>query len=77
MSLHLHHNRQRRAAGAYALLALVMVALGIAFFRIQVLRSSTWELRAESNRIRQLAVPTPRGVIFDRHGRILANVQVH
>jgi penicillin-binding protein 2 len=73
VSLHLHHNRQRRAAGAYALLALVMVALGIAFFRIQVLRSSTWELRAESNRIRQLAVPTPRGVIFDRHGRILAD----
>jgi penicillin-binding protein 2 len=50
-----------------------MAALGIAFFRIQVLRSSTWELRAESNRIRQLAVPTPRGVIFDRQGRILAD----
>jgi penicillin-binding protein 2 len=73
VSLHLPHNRQRRAAGAYAVLALFMAALGAAFFRIQVLRSSTWELRAESNRIRQLAVPTPRGVIFDRNGRILAD----
>jgi penicillin-binding protein 2 len=73
LSLHLPHNRQRRAAGAYAVLAIVMAALGVAFFRIQVLRSSTWELRAESNRIRQLAVPTPRGVIYDRNGRILAD----
>lgn len=73
MSLHLPHNRQRRAAGAYAVLAVMMAALGVAFFRIQVLRSSTWELRAESNRIRQLAVPTPRGVIYDRNGRILAD----
>src|SRR5688572_11824791 len=50
-----------------------MATLGIAFFRIQVLRSGTWELRAESNRIRQLAVPTARGIIFDREGRILAD----
>ncbi len=73
MSLHLPHNRQRRAIGAYTVLALFMAGLGIAFFRIQVLRSSTWELRAESNRIRQLAVPTPRGIIRDREGRILAD----
>ncbi|MGE0159252.1 MAG: penicillin-binding protein 2 [Gemmatimonadales bacterium] len=73
MSLHLPHNRQRRAVGAYAVLTLLMATLGIAFFRIQVLRSTTWELRAESNRIRQLSVPTPRGVIFDRNGEILAD----
>jgi penicillin-binding protein 2 len=73
MSLHLPHQRQRRAAGAYVILALFMATLGIAFFRIQVLRSTTWELRAESNRVRQLAVPTPRGIIYDREGRILAD----
>jgi penicillin-binding protein 2 len=38
-----------------------------------VLRSSTWELRAESNRIRQVPVPAPRGTIYDRNGRILAD----
>ena len=50
-----------------------MGILASAFFRIQVLGSSTWELRAESNRIRQLSVPMPRGIIFDREGRILAD----
>jgi penicillin-binding protein 2 len=73
VSLHLHHERQRRATGAYAVVALSLAVLGIAFFRIQVLRSSAWELRAESNRIRQLPVPTPRGIIYDREGRILAD----
>jgi penicillin-binding protein 2 len=73
VSLYLPHERQRRALGAYTVLLLFMAALGIAFFRIQVLRSSTWELRAESNRIRQLPVPTPRGIVYDREGRILAD----
>ncbi len=73
MSLHLPHERQRRATGVYVVLALFLAVLGIAFFRIQVLRSSTWALRAESNRIRQLPVPTPRGIIYDREGRILAD----
>jgi len=73
VSLYLPHERQRRALGVYLVLAVFMVTLAIAFFRIQVLRSSTWELRAESNRIRQLPVPTPRGIIYDREGRILAD----
>jgi len=73
VSLDLPHERQRRALGAYLVLALSMATLAIAFFRIQVLRSSTWELRAESNRIRQLPVPTPRGIVYDREGRILVD----
>ena len=67
------HERRRRALGAYIVLALVMATLTVAFFRIQVLGSSTWELRAESNRIRQLPIPTSRGIIYDRNGRILAD----
>ncbi|MDH3206209.1 MAG: penicillin-binding protein 2 [Gemmatimonadota bacterium] len=73
MSLHLPHERQRRALGAQIVLVLVMASLAVAFFRIQVLRSNTWELRANANRIRQLPIPTPRGVIYDRQGRILAD----
>lgn len=61
MTLYLPHERQRRAVGAYIGLALIMITLVGAFFRIQVLRSSTWELRANANRIRQLPIPTPRG----------------
>jgi len=73
VSLYLPHQRQRRAVGAYLVLGLFMATLGIAFFRIQVLRSSTWELRAESNRIRQIPIPVPRGIIYDRNGKILAD----
>lgn len=73
MNIHHAHQRQRRAFGAYLVVALFMGALGISFFRVQVLRSSTWELRAESNRIRQLPIPVPRGTIYDRNGRILAD----
>jgi penicillin-binding protein 2 len=73
MTLYLPHQRQRRAVGAYVVLSIFMATLGIAFFRIQVLRSSTWELRAESNRIRQLPIPAPRGIIYDRKGKILAD----
>jgi len=73
MSIHLPHERQRRALGAYVILAIVMGTLVASFFRIQVLRSSQWELRANANRIRQLPIPTPRGVIYDRNGEILAD----
>lgn len=73
MSIHLPHEQQRRALGAQIGLMLVMALLAGSFFRIQVLRSSTWELRANANRIRQLPIPTPRGVIYDRNGEILAD----
>ena len=70
-----HHPlaRRARARGAFVILALFLGLLCAAFFRVQVLRSDTWELRAESNRLRQLPVPAPRGTIYDRQGRILAD----
>jgi len=55
------------------MIALFMAVLGAAFFRVQVLRSTSWELRAESNRLRQLPVPAARGTIYDRNGMILAD----
>lgn len=73
MKIHHPHARRRRAQGAYVIVAIFMGFLGAAFFRIQVLGSSTWSLRAESNRLRQLPVPAPRGTIYDRNGRILAD----
>jgi penicillin-binding protein 2 len=73
MTIHHPHERQRRAFGAYLIVALFMGTLVFAFFRMQVLRSSTWELRAESNRIRTLPVPAARGTIYDRNGAIIAD----
>ena len=67
------HARRRRAQGALAIVAFLMGGLGLAFFRVQVLGSSTYMLQAESNRLRALPIPAPRGTIFDRNGRIIAD----
>ncbi|HCK89813.1 MAG TPA: hypothetical protein DHW54_01425, partial [Gemmatimonadetes bacterium] len=66
MNLYHPYSRRQRAQGLYLIIAILMGTLTIAFFRLQVVRSDTWELRAESNRIRQLPIPAPRGTIYDR-----------
>jgi penicillin-binding protein 2 len=50
-----------------------MAFLALAFFRVQVLASDAYKLRAESNRLRPLTVPAPRGTVFDREGRVIAD----
>lgn len=67
------HRKRVRAHGALAIAALVLGALGFQFFRVQVLRSSDYKLRSESNRFRPLAVPAPRGTVFDRYGKVIAD----
>ena len=47
--------------------------LAAVFFRAQVYRSSEWVLQADSNRLRPLTLPAPRGTIRDRAGRPLAD----
>ncbi len=73
MNVHHAHERRRRARRARLAIALILGLLTAAFFRIQVLGSDTWELRSTSNRIRQLPLPAPRGIIYDRNGDILAD----
>ena len=73
MNLYHPHSRRQRARGLYLIMVILMGILTVAFFRLQVLRSNTWELRAESNRIRQLPIPAPRGTIYDRNGRVIAD----
>jgi penicillin-binding protein 2 len=48
------------------------VVLAGAFFRLQVLHSSRYELRSERNRLRAITVPAPRGTMYDRNGRVIA-----
>ena len=62
----------KRGVVAEAFLLGVFSLLGLVFFRLQVLRSSTFELRSQENRLRAITVPAPRGTIYDRHGRIIA-----
>jgi penicillin-binding protein 2 len=61
-----------RAAVARNALALVFVLLAGAFFRLQVLQHGQYRLKSESNRLRPLPLPAPRGLILDRHRAIIA-----
>ena len=47
--------------------------LTVAFFRLQVLESNTYELRSDSNRLRPFPIAAPRGAVFDRTGRVVAS----
>lgn len=63
---------QERARVASALLFLVFLFLGGSFFRTQVLQGARYHLQSEENRLRELPLPAPRGVIYDRTGRVIA-----
>ena len=51
---------------------LMLASLGAAFFRTQVVRNSEFVLRADDNRFRPVPIPAPRGTIFDRNGKVIA-----
>ena len=67
------HSRRRRATGALGIIAIVLGALALQFFRVQMLRSNDYMLQSESNRLRPLPVTAPRGTIFDRNDRVIAD----
>ena len=61
-----------RATVARNGLILVFLLLAGAFFRLQVLQHDRYRLKSESNRLRAIPVPAPRGLILDRHGAVIA-----
>ena len=67
------HNRRRRAIGALGIVVIVLGALALQFFRVQMLQSNDYMLQSESNRLRPLPVAAPRGTIFDRNDQVLVD----
>ncbi|MFA5942818.1 MAG: penicillin-binding protein 2, partial [Candidatus Paceibacterota bacterium] len=53
-------------------LFLAFVFLVGSFFRTQVLQHAQYVLQSEENRLREVPLPAPRGVIYDRRGQIIA-----
>jgi penicillin-binding protein 2 len=69
----LHPNDiQRRGRLAAGLTTVALFALATGFFRAQVLESARYQLSSEKNRLREVPIPAARGIIYDRHGDIIA-----
>ncbi|MBA3672297.1 MAG: penicillin-binding protein 2 [Gemmatimonadaceae bacterium] len=63
--------RRGRAASLIVVGALLFLAGG--FFRSQVLNHQKYALQSETNRLRELPLPAPRGVIYDRNNKVIAD----
>ncbi|HEV7990682.1 MAG TPA: penicillin-binding protein 2 [Gemmatimonadaceae bacterium] len=72
MSFHPNDIR-RRGIAANVIISGVLLLLGGGFFRTQVLQHAKYQLQSETNRLRELPLPAPRGVIYDRNGKVIAD----
>jgi penicillin-binding protein 2 len=71
MSFHPNDIARRTRLSSYAL-GVGFVLLLSAFFRAQVLQTDSYRRQSEENRLREIPLPAPRGIIYDRRGEIIA-----
>lgn len=74
MKLNEHSQNLTLRIGTIQIVAFVMLAiLGVRLYYLQVVKGEYYSERAENQRIRHIPIPAPRGVIFDRNGKILVD----
>lgn len=71
MSFHPNDVQQRARVASGLLFVGFLLLLG-AFFRTQVLQNARYVLVSEENRLREIPLPAPRGIIYDRNGKVIA-----
>jgi penicillin-binding protein 2 len=72
MSFHPNDMRRRGQVATIMIVGLMLFLTG-GFFRSQVIQHAKYTLQAETNRLRELPLPAPRGVIYDRNNKIIAD----
>jgi len=70
---HLRSLRQPRALYARIATLVALLALGWALALVQLVGSDLYSTIALRNRVRPLLIPAPRGTLYDRHGRVVAD----
>lgn len=55
------------------LFMLVLVVIGTAYWRVQVVRGDYYRDLSDNNRLRRVPLRAPRGLIYDRDGRLLVD----
>src|SRR5437868_14471503 len=74
MKLHDYAQNLGFRVGTIQIAAFILLALlGSRLYYLQVVKGSYYAERAENQRIRLLPIPAPRGVIFDRNGKLLVD----
>jgi penicillin-binding protein 2 len=68
--------REKRAIWARVVVGLAVLGLGYSLSRIQVVRAEEFAAVARENMLRPVTVRAPRGTIYDRHGRVVAENRV-
>jgi penicillin-binding protein 2 len=66
-------NLRARLRFIQALVVLMLGVLSVRLYVLQVVRGNRYAELAENQRRRHLPIPAPRGVIFDREGRVLVD----
>jgi penicillin-binding protein 2 len=66
------NQRIRRSRGARIFIVGAVLFLSSALYRLQVVQGEQYAVTARENRMRELPIPAPRGTIYDRTGRVVA-----
>ena len=73
------HERRRsdeiRLAGLRVFFVIAFVAMAVCFWRLQVVQHARYEEMAANNHLKTVPLRAPRGVLFDRNGRVLVENQ--
>ena len=72
MSFHPNDIVKRGRVASMIVAGVLLFLLG-GFFRSQVLNHQKYDLQSKTNRLRELPLPAPRGVIFDRNNKVIAD----
>jgi penicillin-binding protein 2 len=71
MSFHPNDVARRARMSSWALVLGFLFLVG-AFFKTQVVQNHQYVAQSEENRLRPIPLPAPRGIIYDRHGEVIA-----
>ncbi len=71
MSFHPNDVARRARMSSLALVLGFLFLVG-AFFKTQVIQNRQYVMQSEENRLRPIPLPAPRGIIYDRHGEVIA-----
>src|SRR5438874_2070668 len=62
-----------RVGAIQGLAFLLLALLGARLYYLQIVKGDYYSERAESQRVRLIPIPAPRGAIFDRNGKLLVD----